>query len=136
MLLRTGGTRSFSYRAAVRRKLLVCRGKRWKKEKSSKDDKRHIPWLQRTREARDRLPSRAAGRQAQEEVAGAPLPRDEGGVLGGRNRKHPEAFLQAEGQRYSLTPRTERWGGAVPAAEVTKLLPSSHPKPLLALSHY
>ena len=52
---------------------------------SLKEDKQHIPWLQCTHEARDRLPSRAAGRQAQEPVAGSTLAGGKGSVLGVRN---------------------------------------------------
>lgn len=44
-------------------------------ENSLKEDKQHISWLQCTHEARDRLPRRAAGRQAQEQVAGSTLTR-------------------------------------------------------------
>lgn len=64
------------------RKLSVCWGGT---ENSLKEDKHHIPWLQCTHEARDSLPSKAAGRQAQEQVAGSTLARGKDSVLGVRN---------------------------------------------------
>lgn len=54
-------------------------------ENSLKEDKHHIPWLQCTHEARDSLPSKAAGRQAQEQVAGSTLARGKDSVFGVRN---------------------------------------------------